>query len=222
MSNPDTQPRASIRPYRPEDRAEVLRIGADTAFFGQPVERFMEDRRIFSDFFYSYYTDVESAYLWIAEVDGRVVGFLTGCVDSDGRTGRYIRRVLPGLLKKLLRGGYRIGPRTWNFAGRVFDANLRDKAGPLDLKDYPAHLHINLDASARGRGLGRGLMDAYLGQLRRLEVPGVHLETTSMNEVACRLYESVGFRLLDAHPTRMWKGVIAHPVEDRCYGLRLV
>ena len=44
-----------VRPYQPEDREAVLRLGADTAFFGAPIEACMEDRNIFLDAFYVYY-----------------------------------------------------------------------------------------------------------------------------------------------------------------------
>lgn len=36
-----------IRPYRQEDREAVYRIAADTAFFGESVEHFLDDRRLF-------------------------------------------------------------------------------------------------------------------------------------------------------------------------------
>jgi len=64
-------------------------------------------------------------------------------------------------------------------------------------------------------------MEAYLGQLRELRVPGVFLDTTSLNEAACRLYEKMGFRLLDSRPDRFWAKWFGHPVDNRCYGLIL-
>jgi|GEM_PF-6853184 len=44
-----------------------------------------------------------------------------------------------------------------------------------------------LAAGWRGQGLGRQLLSAYLEQLRALEMPGVHLSTTSLNAAACHL-----------------------------------
>jgi ribosomal protein S18 acetylase RimI-like enzyme len=64
-------------------------------------------------------------------------------------------------------------------------------------------------------------MEAYLQQLRGLGVRGVTLETTSLNEVACRLYDKMGFRLLEARPDSFWAKWFGHPVENRCYGLKL-
>lgn len=217
-----SEPFIHIRPFRPSDRDDLLRIGADTAFFGAPIEKYMEDRRIFNDFFYAYYTDVEPQYTWVADTDGKVVGFLTGCADVRKKYARWLRHIFPGFMARLLHGYYHFGPLTRHYLGTLLAAGFHGEAPHLDLKRYPAHLHINVDAGWRGHGLGRQLMDAYLNQLRSLNVRGVHLETTSMNEVACRLYEKVGFRLLDARPTQMWIGIIDHPVENRAYGLSLI
>lgn len=40
-----------IRPYYPNDRDALFRIAGDTAFFGNPIEAYMEDRRLFLDAF---------------------------------------------------------------------------------------------------------------------------------------------------------------------------
>jgi ribosomal protein S18 acetylase RimI-like enzyme len=210
-----------VRPYQPADQKAVFQIGADTAFFGAPIEAYMEDRRIFNDFFYAYYTDVEPQYTWVAVADGKVAGFLAGCLDVRSKYGRWLVHIFPRFMACLLRGGYHFGPLAWHYIGVLISAGLHGEAPHIDFKKFPAHLHINVDAAWRGLGLGHKLMDAYLAQLRSLGVRGVHLETTSMNDVACRLYEKVGFRLLDARPTRMWVGMIDGPVENRCYGLKL-
>ena len=98
---------------------------------------------------------------------------------------------------------------------------LRGELTHTDLNIYPAHLHINVDSAWRGNRLGQQLMEAYLQQLRDLGVKGVYLDTTSLNEAACRLYEKMGFRMLEARPDRFWAKWFGHPVENRCYGLKL-
>ena len=40
-----------VRRYKPQDREDIFRIAADTAFFGEPVETLLEDRRVFCDAF---------------------------------------------------------------------------------------------------------------------------------------------------------------------------
>lgn len=42
---------------------------------------------------------------------------------------------------------------------------------------YPAHLHINLAAEARSRGIGSRLIGAFLADVRSASLPGAHLVT---------------------------------------------
>lgn len=211
----------AIRPYQSRDRQAVLEIAADTAFFGDPVEVFLEDRNLFCDFFYRYYADLEPEHGWVASSGGSVVGFLMGSMDTRKQQRGILYRILPSSLLRLLRGKYRIGPKSRRFASRWMIAALqREKINP-DLGVYPAHLHVNVTAAWRGRGLGRRLIEAYLSQLRGSGVRGVHLNTTDRNVGACALYERMGFQLLDSHATPLWVDYVDQPVQNRCYGLKL-
>jgi ribosomal protein S18 acetylase RimI-like enzyme len=215
-------PELSIRPYQPQDREPVLRIAADTAYFGDPIEVYMEDRNVFLDGFYAYYTDLEPEHAWVACAQDVVVGFLMGCVDAHAHERKFRRLILPQLIGNLLRGRYRFGKRSFGYLAGLMGGVLRGEFTHVDLNIYPAHLHINVDSAWRGHGLGRQLMEAYLQQLRGLGVRGVYLETTSLNETACRLYEKMGFRLLERRPDSFWAKWFGHPVENRCYGLKLL
>ena len=46
---------------------------------------------------------------------------------------------------------------------------------------YPAHLHINLAANARNRGIGGRLIDAFCGHARTQGAPGVHAVTAEQS-----------------------------------------
>jgi GNAT superfamily N-acetyltransferase len=216
-----TDQELAVRPYNPADRDALLRIAADTAAFGAPVETFFDDRRLFSDAVYSYYVDYEPEHAWIAAVGDEVVGFLVGCTDT-GRHDRVLaQKIVPALVLNLLRSHYRLGQLTGRHLRAEVEAGLRGERAEADLALYPAHLHINLDVRSRGHGAGRRLMEAYLDQLRSLRVPGVHLHTTNLNAAAVTLYTKLGFVLLDARPTKVWSEVTAEYVESRCYGLRI-
>jgi ribosomal protein S18 acetylase RimI-like enzyme len=206
-----------VRPYQPGDRAALFRIGADTAFFGAPVEAYMEDRRAFLDAFYAYYTDYEPEHAWVASAGEEVVGFLTGSTDTRRQEHVLSRRLIPGVVWHALRGRYQLGAKSWRYALAALGAGLRGEFPPTDVARFPAHLHINLAEGFRGLGLGRGLMQAYLLQLKDLGVHGVHLHTTSLNEAACRLYEACGFQIHSTRLTRMWRDFVDRPVENRCY-----
>lgn len=215
-------PEFVITTYKPEHRTAVFRIAADTAFFGDPVEAYLEDRRLFCDFFYRYYTDYEMEHSWVSITGQEVIGFLMGCTDTAAQQRRWLRKILPSTLWWALRGRYRLGRRTWQYATGLVKAAIKQEFVHCDLEEYPAHLHVNIAEKGRGLGIGRQLMDTYLGQLRLLGVPGVHLHTTSLNEAACRLYNRLDFELLDSRRTGLWQSFIEPEVENRCYGLKLL
>ncbi len=210
-----------IQPFQPQQTDTVLRIAADTAFFGAPVETFLEDRRLFCDAFYRYYTTFETPSSWMALAANDVVGFLMGCRDSRRQARRWVRHILPVVLSNALRGRYRLGRQTWRYVRGLVNMGLWEGIPHVDLTRYPAHLHINVAANWRGQGIGRQLLQAYLAQLHQEHCPGVHLNTTDHNRAACHLYETSGFQLLAAGTTHLWAPWGADLVEFRCYGLQL-
>src|SRR5215469_6136509 len=75
----DVRWRIQVRPYRPEDRASVRQICADTGFLGRPIDPVFEDRELFADYLTNYYTQIEPDAALVCEVDGVVKGYLLGC-----------------------------------------------------------------------------------------------------------------------------------------------
>jgi ribosomal protein S18 acetylase RimI-like enzyme len=62
-----------------------------------------------------------------------------------------------------------------------------------DLREYPAHLHIDILPVAQGQQLGRKLMHTFLHRLRELGIPAIHLGVGKSNPRAIRFYERVEF-----------------------------
>lgn len=67
------------------------------------------------------------------------------------------------------------------------------RALPEVVGEFPAHLHIDLQERARGRGLGRLLVGRLLDELRARAVEGVHLVVDDANTNAIGFYAHVGF-----------------------------
>jgi GNAT superfamily N-acetyltransferase len=117
----------------------------------------------------------------VAESGDRVVGYLTGCPDSAGF--RRARRLCwtPRLLLRIAARRYPWNPDATRVArqslglAREPERSLR-RVMPRSLeRDYPAHLHMNVDAAARGHGIGRALVERYTADLAAAGVAGLHL-----------------------------------------------
>ena len=209
----------SIRTFERRDHMAVWQLAAETAFFGDPVEAFLDDRALFCEAFVAYYTDQEPEHLWVAEMNGDLVGYVTGCADSRRRE-RFSRTcTLPRLLGKMIVGQYRIGRKTLRFSWRGAQAWGQRTIPRVSLQRFPAHLHVNVAARARGQGIGRALLEACLARFWAEGASGVHLHTTDHNRAACHLYESIGFRLQSARPTTLWRGLANDLIENRVYGI---
>lgn len=61
------------------------------------------------------------------------------------------------------------------------------------VRDYPAHLHIDLLERARGLGLGRALVETQIVALMARGVRGLHLDVAGDNANAIDFYEHLGF-----------------------------
>ncbi|MCR4407655.1 MAG: GNAT family N-acetyltransferase [Anaerolineae bacterium] len=210
-----------VRPYRPEDRAGVRRVYADTAFFGEPVEAFFDDRELFADLGVSVYTDCYADYIFVADSQGEVVGYILGSPAGDADVRAHAIKSLPRVLGRLVTGHYRIGRKTLIHVGMNVWAGLGGELLEVRSAAYPANLHINLEAGYRGQGLGMALIRAYLDKLRSGGVPGVHVVTTNRNEAALQLYRRAGFQLLQEKRTRMWQRYVDGEVRLMALGLRL-
>jgi ribosomal protein S18 acetylase RimI-like enzyme len=72
---------------------------------------------------------------------------------------------------------------------------------------YPAHLHIDLQARARGQDLGRALVQRLLTDLRGRGVRGVHLGVDAANHNAIGFYRHLGFREVHTEPGGLLMGL---------------
>ncbi len=184
-----------IRPYEARDRAGVRHVCHVTGYMGEPAEWMWRDVDSFSDLFTSYYTDAEPNSALVAELDGVVAGYLLGCVDS-----RQAWSPASIFARHFLRRGIGFRPGTagmvWRSFGDVIVDGLRRRLPPVTLYDaaWPAHLHIDLLAQVRGRGVGATLMRRWLEKLEAAGVPGCYLETLGENHGAIAFFESMGFR----------------------------
>ena len=72
-------PELNVRPYTPADREAIRQICCETGYSGAPIDPVFTDRDVFADFFTRYYTDCEPESSFVAEDNGRIIGYILGC-----------------------------------------------------------------------------------------------------------------------------------------------
>ncbi|NDF15858.1 N-acetyltransferase [bacterium] len=68
---------------------------------------------------------------------------------------------------------------------RAFEKEIRIR--------FPAHLHINLSATARGSGIGSLLVESFAKRLMQWSIPGIHI-VTAAGERNAGFYQKNRFR----------------------------
>ncbi len=190
-----------IRPYQLLDRPAIRQICADAADMGEPVERIFSDREVFADIITSYYTDFEPQSLWVAEAEGEVVGYLSGCLDSRRFLRAMIWRIAPKVLLRALLRGVFLHRQTIRFIIAMLKSfKLGGFKRSIPFDKYPAHLHIDIKHDFRNKKIGQSLMEKFFTQAKSSGIPGVYLTTRQDNTTACRFFERIGFSLLARYP----------------------
>lgn len=174
-----TVSRLSSRPAEPGAWLAIREICCRTANNGEPIARERWD--FFARVWIDPYEKIQPEWTYVAERGGAVVGYLTGCADTRAFERAKRRRLALPLLMDVTWGAFRRIPGARRLvlqqlgikesAERSFSPGLRRRIG----RDYPAHLHMNVEREFRRAGVGSRLLEAYLGDLRRAAVPGVHL-----------------------------------------------
>ena len=204
-----------IRPYQRRDRGRIREIICATALRGRPVTAFFEDDEVLLKLFMDYYVTHEPESCFVAESEGRVVGYIMGCKD----TRRYLRvvlfrygpRLLARLLLRLLTGRYR-RLATYRTLWWALVRAWRE-VPEADLRDYPAHAHIGIDQELRAGGFTFyvcmvRLGDALIRHLRAAGVRGLHgqiAEPGDQDLITGRIQALYGFQVAAMRKFSLWR-----------------
>ncbi len=198
--------RICVRNARPEDHESIRAICQRSVLRGYPTERIFEDPEIVSRLFADYYILYESESCFVAEVNGRVVGYALACKD----TRRYLRvlvwRILPGILfrivKNILLGRYR-RPETYRVFWWVLTRAWREIPS-VSWRAYPGHVHVNVDPAFTEEKLALLKIGARLG-----EVVIAHLRDAGVRGIQGAVAEEEGDERLTQFYRRFYGARVA-------------
>lgn len=161
------------------DWAAIRSLCCRTGNRGEPIDP--SRWPLFAELWIGPYQRIVPRWTFVAEVEGRVAGYLTGCPDTaEFRRARRLRATLPVLI------GIALHRYPWNAEARRTvalalhlrrgtEARLGPGLPPGLPRTHPAHLHMNVEAEFRRHGIGAQLIQRFVSELRAAGVPGVHL-----------------------------------------------
>lgn len=201
-----------IRPYSPSDRKAVRDICCDTGFMGNPIDPIFVDRDAFADFFTSYYTDIEPEHALVAEDDGRIVGYLLGCMSYNSVNRRTLWLILSRTVPRIIG---RVFTLQYNKASFKFLCWFLFKAAGQTPKSVPeaAHFHINMYSEYRTGFAGRRLIFPFVNSVAKQGIKGVYGQMQVYEDRRSeKVFERYGFKFIDRKQITKFKDYYDEPV----------
>ena len=166
-----------IRPCAARDLEALRAICEETSSIGL---RSQKDRRYLLLTFCDPYVLYSADCFVATDPDDRPVGYVLCAADTRRFFRTFRKKVLPEIA--------RLGPR---YGLAAFGVCLQQMVCAVFA---PAHLHIDLTASVRRRGVGSALIGTLRVHLAAQGVARVQLTVNGDNAAAIRFYEKNGFK----------------------------
>ena len=208
-----------IRAYGPQDREAIRRINYETSFLNKP-HLFFDDREVVADALTRYYTDFEPGSCFVAEAQGRVIGYIVGTLDLARMRRVYgVKIFLPLLVKAVLRGVF-LNPKSLRFFYHYLRSYFKGEFHiPHFLDEYPATFHINVDEGFRGQRIGSRLILEAMQLLKEKRVPGVQFST--MSDDSTKFFLSMGFHIVYDSRRTFLRYALGHDTPFHLFGMKL-
>jgi ribosomal protein S18 acetylase RimI-like enzyme len=201
-----------ITRLRRGDEEALAEVCLQTGQQGNDASGLYVDDDLLPDMYVRPYLELEPSLVSVLRKGARVCGYLVAAADTSEFVRAYQGRWLPKLTAR-----YGSAADIPEPSGSLVARALAPESmlpSPDILQRYPAHLHINLVAEARGRGFGNSLMQRLFSQLRRALVPGVHLSYGTQNVGAGHFYARLGFEELRRGRASVLLGQRVSPLRD--------
>ncbi|MHA1270456.1 MAG: GNAT family N-acetyltransferase [Candidatus Helarchaeota archaeon] len=202
-----------IRECRKSDWRGIMEVCYRTGYMGEDVESHFGDKYLFGLMFCLYYPWYEWWNGFVAESNGKIVGYILGSNDTKRQSKNFNKKMIWRILFRLIfiswwryNGVLRTLVHLVSMIPKVMNGSVEWEApwlGETEI-EYPAHLHIDILESYQRRGIGSELMKKFEDKLKSIGVKGIHLETSTGNKKAIPFYKKQGFKIAKITGTSLW------------------
>lgn len=186
-----------IRQIEEQDEKQIIDICYETG--GENLKKIFPNPYLFGLLFCLYYVWYEKNNCFVA-VDnktGRVVGYIISSLDTTEQRKKFkfhmskqlyenFRKLKKRSMKSRIFLHFIINRPTTNNQKRI-------------LKEYPAHLHIDIVPEFQRKGIGKKLIEHLEKYLKRMNIQGYHLEVDPKNIVGVSFYKKLRLELLNSN-----------------------
>jgi len=192
-----------IRPAHLSDLPYIYDICLRTALSGKDATNEVNDKYMIGQYFAAPYVHFETDLCFVLTEKSIPQGYILGTSDSSAFYSWMNRKWLP-YIRLLYPSGIQ---HKSDFEKFCIDVINRDCMLADFLKEYPAHLHINLLPQLQGKGMGKKLISEFISKVKSKGIGGLHLSVGQKNTSAITFYKKVGFLHLAAKSGAVFMGI---------------
>ena len=178
----------SIRKCSKDDAerlVEICHITGDTSF----------DPMLFGLRWCLDYVWHETDHCFVAvDEDGYVAGYLLSTMDTVKQEERFHREMVPKIKARWREIGGKSLKVVWKYHRHIKPRKL--KVMDDVVRQYPAHMHIDIDPKYQRQGIGHLLMASFEEHVMAQGVKGFHLVVGAGNKKGIPFYEKYGLKRL--------------------------
>jgi len=190
-----------VRKAELSDLPYFYEICLKTGDEGKDAAGLFSDQYLLGHYYAAPYLVYQRGICFVAEYEYRPQGYIVAAADTESFNQWMEEQWLPPLRRQY--------PNPFPLARSEKEKSIVEfihkRQFPIDdderpwLKDYPAHLHIDLLPCIQGKGQGRVLIDSLINELIQKGVSGLHLGVGASNTGAVSFYKKTGFTVLEEH-----------------------
>jgi ribosomal protein S18 acetylase RimI-like enzyme len=178
-----------IRQCTLEDLPYLYDICFRTGFNGENVEGKTGDLYKIGHYFAAPYLHYNQGYCFVATINRIPKAYVVGTDDTEKYSQWLNTHWLPKVRKYY--DFETLNPLN-DFDQFLTDVIREETVPDQRLRDYKAHLHIDLLPELQGRGIGKKLIETFFETCRTRGVEKVHLVVSKENPRACSFYKKIG------------------------------
>jgi ribosomal protein S18 acetylase RimI-like enzyme len=198
-----------IRPCETGDLDALYRVCLATGDSGADASHLYADAKLIGQVYAAPYAMFSPQCAFVVEDKTGVGGYILGALDTRAFEALLEEKWWP-TLRPLYPDPSGKPPAEWS----VDEMRSWQIHHPRPTPDriagpYPSHLHIDLLPRLQRRGIGRQLIELWLGTVKGLGSTGAHLGVGSANVRAIGFYRAGGWRDLQPSPSArtLWFGM---------------
>ncbi len=181
-----------IRSYHPSDLTALYKICLLTGNSGKDATQLLNDPDLLGHFYVAPYVIFEPEICFVVTNNNKPCGYIIGTKDSQKFYAQCEKDWFP-----ILRSRYTLPNKEDVSFNSIIIRRLHEGYKVKEeLKNYSAHLHIDLLPETQGQGLGREITNLFINKLKELNVPSLHLEVGKNNVGAIKFYKKLGFYVI--------------------------